>query len=336
MTDKQNADKERLRKLGLQCVSPGFSGRKMDQAMLSAIEASKDIEREQKEAISKMGQDQNGFEEEHVVVQTGSDASSAANSMVEAAKDVSKSLKRSRIPAPLDLNSSGTTPKRSSFAFGGGARSAPAHVTRYPRGKCRVQYLGNVNESRKRQRVAHNPYPLLGTRPYSPYPVCIQSAAGPMPYQSPYGDPMIAPNVLPLQYALVPAAYPPYPVEQDRRYPLPRRDYTGQPRTANAGVRFFSGPSAVHGEDVDDQGQDLKESEEQEDVEIAIEEGAQPTSRDFSLKNEEPKMMRGEITLSNDSFSFEFSLLEEATNKKMFMSICDKIWDDAAAMKQKG
>ena len=92
------------------------------------------------------------------------------------------------------------------------------------------------------------------------------------------------------------------------------------------------------------------EEKDNEEVDLAIEEGAQPSqairhetaigsndSHKTPASSRIPAVMQGEIRLNLDSFAFSFSMLEHATDKKMFMSICDKVWDEAQEIaKQNG
>lgn len=68
----------------------------------------------------------------------------------------------------------------------------------------------------------------------------------------------------------------------------------------------------------DEEGDD---EEDEEGTEFAIEEDAMRSENKGDL-------IKGKLHIQNHMFSFEFPHTEPSTNKKMFMSICNKIWNE--------
>ncbi|CUS24421.1 LAQU0S16e01332g1_1 [Lachancea quebecensis] len=413
--NKSREGKNRLRELGMQCVSPGFG--KMDNRMLSTLQISKDIAKEQKEAIQKLGGDtkcsspepkNNAGSDTAPSRVSGHDSGSSSAGDIEknVAKAGSKSLKRARIPPPLNIRASGSdsglrSGKGDNFQFTG-ARSAPAHITRYPRGKSRVQYLGRSTDgehnARKKARALPNwtytnnaaitPYayypPPATAIPYQGgYPTAWQGAL-----QNPYQSPYIPAYMAPVPYAMLQAPFAQsLPDQQPAKNPASNlqrdfeayrnknpgvgtRDLFGnnksrwapiqaQPQSAReeffgarakTPVRHSSATGTLRSRVAEkpkekqaeigsarnsssrEEEKDNNDENDTEEVDLAIEEGAQPISmqgRQNSATSVANPTMQGEIRLQQDSFAFTFSMLDSATDKKMFMSICDKVWDEA-------
>ncbi|SCU95272.1 LANO_0E09846g1_1 [Lachancea nothofagi CBS 11611] len=400
-TDKEN--RERLRRLGMQCVSPGFG--KMDNRMFSTIQLSKDIAKEQKEVIQKLSTRQSDVfknsesgDEATVkqVVESNqeSEPSSVGNFQDSSSKKSSKSLKRSRIPPPLDIDSSATnedytksrnnaTSARGTSNRFMGARSAPAHITRYPRGKSKVQYLGRVNDLeshlRKKPKVQPSWQPMANApfTPYAYYPppnTAMPYHMGYAPYQNAYQTPYM---MAPVPYAMMQQssyADPPTRSTLQRDFEAYRsqnpgvgtRDLFGnnesrwapiqaQPQSARDeffGSRVRQPPARSSAGNKRSEASKSFDSpnrrcdSDNEEVDLAIEDGAEPTNGltdtptdrvtcASANKNPLEATMAGELRLQQESFAFSFSLLESATDKKMFMSICDKVWDEYQVLAQR-
>lgn len=412
--NKSREGRDRLRELGLQCVSPGFG--KMDNRMLSTLQVSKDIAKEQKEAIQKLSGDAKSSSPEPKINTdpdtapsrvSGQDSGSSSTGDIEknVAKAGPKSLKRARIPPPLNIRASGSdsgsrSGKGDNFQFTG-ARSAPAHITRYPRGKSRVQYLGRSTDgehnARKKARAlpnwAHMNNAAMTPYAYYPPPATAIPYQGGYPAwqgapQNPYQSPYIPAYMAPVPYAMLQAPFAQsLPDPQTAKNPASnlQRDFEAY-RNKNPGVgtrdlfgnnksrwapiqaqpqsareEFFgarartpirqssaagasrprpvektkdkqadSGPARNNSSKEDDK--DNNDDNDTEEVDLAIEEGAQPIpmhARQNSAASVANATMQGEIRLQQDSFAFTFSMLDSATDKKMFMSICDKVWDEA-------
>ncbi|SCV03228.1 LAME_0H08746g1_1 [Lachancea meyersii CBS 8951] len=390
---KEDENLERLKRLGMQCVSPGFG--KMDDRMLSTIQLSRDIAKGQKEVIHKLSVRQtesvkipdSGDEvvPKHVE-QTNQDVKPSSLDSLEkdATKSRLKSLKRARVPPPLNIGSStaNSEEKLPSFAQSSnshymGAKSAPAHITRYPRGKSKVQYLGRASraesQARKRPRVnpswppmmnpAFTPYgyyqhPQTATVPYhmgyGPFQNAYQApyVMAPVPYamiQTPFTDPSAAQTTLQQDFETYRSQNPGVGTRDlfgnnESRWapiqvqPQSARDEFFGSRTQKPSrqmKRPFQKNEAVSDENENENenekenenGNENEDDSDNEEADLAIEEGAEPTST-MTSRLANLTTLDGELRLHDDSFGFSFSLLEAATDKKMFMSICDKVWDE--------
>lgn len=391
VSDQDDKEKQRLRNLGLQCISPGFSSGKMDERMLTAIQQSKTIARKQKQAIQMMGcgrAEESDEETKAECVPTdggaGPNEDTTANNAVNGAagkreetaaefipgsamdhckeQGAGSSLKRSRVPPPLKIapaSGAGAARIKASLRLSG-AQSAPANVTQHTRASCRVQYLGRHPDGRKRAKLGAQPafggpyapyafYPMPATAMGYPPGAYAPGSYAPGMYASvPY--PMVASAAPPRQIPAQPSLQRDFEAFMNQNQSVGTRDVfcnnssrwaplRNQPKSARE--EFFGLRSRVSGEDssaVDTRSTASHKSEQDdtEDVDLAIEEGAQPTPMPAGTIAE-PKaasVMYGEIRLLHDSFAFQFPMLERNTDKKMFMSICDKVWDDAQALIQ--
>lgn len=72
----------------------------------------------------------------------------------------------------------------------------------------------------------------------------------------------------------------------------------------------------------DGEQQEIKE-EEEEHSQLAIEEGALPTPHLTA-----GKMVNGSISINNHSFEFQFPARGKDHDRKLFLSICNKVWSD--------
>ncbi|SCU88228.1 LAFA_0E11452g1_1 [Lachancea sp. 'fantastica'] len=385
---KEDENRERLKRLGMQCVSPGFG--KMDNRMLSTIQLSRDIAKDQKEAIHKLSTRQtetfknNDSDDEVVpkqVEQTNQDVqpSSLDSTEQENHKRTQKSLKRGRVPPPLNIGSSGAngddTRARAAHFHGSqflGAKSAPAHITRYPRGKSRVQYLGRTTSKtdariRKKPR-ANSSWPFMMNPPFTPYGYYQMPQTAAVPYHMGYGsfqNAYQAPYMMTsFPYAMMqtpfadPSSAPTRTLQQDfdnyrsQNPGVGTRDLFGnnesrwapiQAQPQSARNEFFGSRTmpntSFKTENTETQARpdNISNGDESdnEDADLAIEEGAEPNTAEMAQSGDGlagVETLHGELRLHNDNFGFSFALLEAATDKKMFMSICDKVWDDFQAL----
>ncbi|AGO13620.1 AaceriAGL258Cp [[Ashbya] aceris (nom. inval.)] len=239
------ASESKLQRLGIECISPGLSSENMDNKMLSTIRRSKTIAREQRQHIEKLG------EAQHTL-----------------ARPRGKSLRRSRVPSPLNIAGGGGP---------AGVASAPANITHFRQAAARprVQYVG------RRRRPGASPLVPCYDTPYVPYA------------QPPY---MVVP---------VPPVYP--------RLALAKRAVRDEPYVVRD-ERWARAPASAREDERAEEGSRSPGSEDEEDSAPA------PTPGE---------RVRGEITLLDDTFAFEFAPTREKIDKKMFMSICDKIWDES-------
>lgn len=302
--------------------------------MLSTIKASRDIERNQRNVISKLalkvnegddgyddedGDDEEDDEElEEETVSTRMPTQNGDSDVNENAKRPLKttatSLKRSKIPAPLDLSScsSGSTTGHSTSLNTaihrqhrhGRVESAPPNVPRFPRtgsraiGKPRVQYLGKapcmppLTQQGYKLKTPYMPRMPAPPWQYYPYP------SYPAPFQRQYasGYPMPPRSAVPLQL--------PYYQEYATTTPYTATQRKKQPMAATA-------TTAVNESD------ELRESQ-----------GSQ-----LRVDDDIPEdVLQGEIRIQRNVFSFEFPAYSPAIDKKMFMSICDKVWDESRTL----
>lgn len=75
-------------------------------------------------------------------------------------------------------------------------------------------------------------------------------------------------------------------------------------------------------------GEDEEEEEEEEGADLAIESDALPTPI-FTKPPQIPELLQGEIRILQNRFSFEFPKNEDGIERKMFLSICNKIWKES-------
>ena len=68
--------------------------------------------------------------------------------------------------------------------------------------------------------------------------------------------------------------------------------------------------------------------EDEEEADLAIESDALPTPV-FTKPPEPPELMQGEVRIMQNKFSFEFPVNSPAVDRKMFLSICNKIWTES-------
>ncbi|CAI4053449.1 hypothetical protein SKDZ_16G2200 [Saccharomyces kudriavzevii ZP591] len=80
--------------------------------------------------------------------------------------------------------------------------------------------------------------------------------------------------------------------------------------------------------------------DDEEGTDLAIEDGAVPTPTfttfQRSLQQQQsPTLLQGEIRLSSHIFAFEFPLSSSNVDKRMFMSICNKVWNESKELAKK-
>ncbi|AAS54233.1 AGL258Cp [Eremothecium gossypii ATCC 10895] len=136
------ASESKLQRLGIECISPGLSSENMDNKMLSTIRRSKTIAREQRQHIEKLG------EAQHTL-----------------ARPRGKSLRRTRVPSPLNIGAGGGGPA--------GVASAPANITHFRQAaRPRVQYVGRRRRPGASPLVpCYDPYVAYAQPPYMVVPV---------------------------------------------------------------------------------------------------------------------------------------------------------------------
>lgn len=391
---EQCARDEKLKKLGNFCHSLGLQPKRMTDKMLSTIEMSKDIERDQRNVISKLNsaastgpRDEEEDEDEDMGNPDDDDTSivqvdennefTSINSKTKKIAELSsssKSLKRRRIPPPLSINdssdsamcsnsstSSATTKSNNYSTY---PKSAPANVPNFPSstfqnrqdfvGKPRVQYLGKVPNGMSRHQ--HNGYKLK-----TPFVPCFaRLPPPPLQQQQPQGDaiPPLPLTAMASQYPYYPYMYPIYqppaystpamarsavPYSLQAQYyqenePVKRKYQNSQNQNKVLTKRpkqpkVCSEELQEKNKSVDNDERKNSESEqptntnsdpgdECEPSEIAIEDGTPTGTRDVPSS---PIM--GEIRILRNVFSFEFPVNESSVDKKMFLSICNSVWD---------
>lgn len=381
--DPSQSDKEAAASLGLHRVT---------EKMLNTIKASKDIERNQRNVISKLALKSNGEEEEEEEEdeeeedEEGDDEGNndedgnsenngeeqEANNNLEATKkraielkaSQGTSLKRKKIPPPLDLSScsSGSTTAPNSnlntavqerHTRYGRVESAPPNVPRFPRststarpiGKPRVQYLGKsrpIQSISQQQQLKQGGYklktPFVPRMPlapwqqqpqYYPYPYAPATAAAvpppmlqppiPQNYQRPYNYPIPPRSAIPLQipYYQDYQSYTPYTTTQRKR-----------PQHSGTATTAVNDSEDLRNKESDANQQNPNQPQRNQETEysqLTVDDDTTFSSSSSSI--DEP--MHGEIRIQRNVFSFEFPGNSPAIDKKMFMSICDKVWDES-------
>ncbi|KOG96260.1 Dig1p [Saccharomyces eubayanus] len=82
------------------------------------------------------------------------------------------------------------------------------------------------------------------------------------------------------------------------------------------------------------------DEDDEEGTDLAIEDGAVPTPTfttfQRSLQQQQsPTLLQGEIRLSSHIFAFEFPVSSSNVDKRMFMSICNKVWNESKELAKK-
>ncbi|EJS41380.1 dig1p [Saccharomyces arboricola H-6] len=80
--------------------------------------------------------------------------------------------------------------------------------------------------------------------------------------------------------------------------------------------------------------------DDEESTDLAIEDGAVPTPTFTTFQrslqqHQSPTLLQGEIRLSSHIFAFEFPLSSSNVDKRMFMSICNKVWNESRGLAKK-
>ncbi|GCF00496.1 hypothetical protein ZYGM_000692 [Zygosaccharomyces mellis] len=331
---------------------------RVTERMLNKIKASKDIERNQRNVISKLAlksneeeeeEDEDGEEEEEEEEEEEDKyGDNVKNNILEATKKRSfelkaskgTSLKRKKVPPALDLSScssGSTTAPNSNLSTAihsrhgrhGIVESAPPNVSRFPNstltgrpiGKPRVQYLGRTRQMQSFPQQGYKlktPFvpriPLPQWQQYYPYPYAA-ATAGPSPapmlqaYQRPYNYPIPPRSAIPMPY------YPEY--KGCTPYTTTQRKRPQQMATASTAVN-----------DSDDlRNRELESNQNPPQQETEYSQLTVDDDTTFSSATDE--LLQGEIRIQGDVFSFEFPGNSPAIDKKMFMSICDKVWDES-------
>lgn len=415
--EEQNGDEdgtvrnEKLKKLGMLCVSLGLQPKRMTDKMMSTIKRSKDIERDQRNVISKLssvstvrrrnGDEGDDYEDDddddddaeggvivvnessENIVQTNGDKETDGETTDKESEfntKSGKSLKRKKIPPPLNLSET-SRPASSNNSSGNnsaistcyarenmGAKSAPANVPKFPRsttqrkfpfiGKPRVQYLGKVSNviSRPQPNQANGyklktpyvpyfprgpsfpPPPSMPAYPYYPYAYPGQFPLYQTP-QQPYGPPpfMMSANSNP-RSAMPYSSQAQYYQEADlngkrpnvkRQHQPVKKPKVQDPEDLREKEKDGGTEEANNEEDIEGEQRRINSNDEEcESAHLAIENGAA-----FSPSmNSAPNTVLGEIRILHNVFSFEFPVNSSNVDKKMFMSICDKVWDESKGL----
>ena len=85
--------------------------------------------------------------------------------------------------------------------------------------------------------------------------------------------------------------------------------------------------------DNNDSESDDDDDDDDEDSDLAIESDALPTPI-FTRRPAAPEMMQGEIRIMQNKFSFEFPVTNSQVDRKMFLSICNKIWVESRELEK--
>lgn len=241
------------------------------------------------------------------------------------------------------------------------ARSAPAHIQNFPRSsrdkrsgrveKPSVQYLGRVPTTGPRRNS-----PIQSTHAYklkTPYVPQFPRYALPGP-----PPPAMTPCA-PYYPYMYPGQFPVYPSAPQQPY-SPAMMAPWQPRSAmpySSQARYYQDPNPrgkrpkqhnqqqekkpaarkpdqdVRTSDADSSSEDAPEEQpddsgnmdDTESVHLAIEDNATA----FPARDPRPPNVLGEIRISGNVFSYDFPCNSPNIDKKMFMSICDKVWDES-------
>ncbi|CAH00673.1 Dig1p [Kluyveromyces lactis] len=349
-------------KLGLQCISPGIATANLDDERLQTFNKSKYIAMQQKRQIRRMNLDSvtiNEDEHEHEHEQENeqdeeqddekehekeheqdedqeqeqddentklaekagtsiknnnnitasdleTDKSSSSNSIdgtttpgtetsINTSKSQSKSLKRNNIPKPLTLKSKQNTPNGSLPNI----RSAPPMVTRHP-------IPSSHTFSQRTSRVS-KPRVIYKGRSLT------RNLAGQIPmFQT--SSPIVPRPLMRHQYAPM-TAYP---------------TTTAPPHTQRSFEQFVSNPIRA----TNSVTRDVFKDETTRIAPLSVQ--PKSTKREFfdAIEIEDHSnnvVIEGDIQLMMENFQFHFDSTDPQMDKKLFLSICSKIWDDVVS-----
>lgn len=385
----------KLLQLGMQCVSPGLSSDNMDNKMLTTIRMSKNIAREQRQHIEKLGAaGMEDYAEEEV--STGSERSLGNDSMASIASVLTKPpgrfLKRKKVPQPLNIKNG------INYSLQGGfgkicVESAPANISNFHRGqnqrseqhrvlKPRVKYIGKhswrqISTGRvpgmgsipmgPPSLMALNPYEphwypqssnsqyLMQMHPYAPqwYPQSFNPQHT-IPIHMPIPHPMTAHprfNIHPQHSALnTVTAHLKFKaatvgtsakshtdsnnfVEDKKQNMCESRDLSTshaskwsplKERSFTAQDEFFE--NSAYGNDKPSESDNICTSNV--DIDVGTSVTIEPANI-HAVSENSANRIKGEISIVNDIFSYEFTSIKDQLDKKMFISICEKVWDES-------
>lgn len=364
-TTKSNS---RLYQLGVLCASPGLTKNNLTNEMLSNIDKSKAIKNDQRKIISTIHKvEENAtsgsiedtvskvtepieklsqsisFELSNSSSNHSSNVSSTTSSKFDSSR--STSLKRKRIPPPLNLSAnkksnneivtSTTTRKRfnsnhrlkylssSGNSSSNIAKSAPPNILHFPgrTSKSLLQQQQQYQDEERNNNSIDSYYKrktsqdyfnggvsMYQYNPYYPYPPTIPmhmmmgspgSELTPHFY-SPYGYPAGPP--------------PPPPPPAGYMIPYPYMYHTPP----------YSNPTTAV--DVEEP---LKE-----DGEISNKPDEKEAEPNDNKEQQPDNMITGDIRIMNNIFTFEFPH-DETLDKHMFLSICNKVWNENLELSRK-
>ncbi|CCF59550.1 hypothetical protein KAFR_0H01400 [Kazachstania africana CBS 2517] len=332
MTEKLVPKNEKLQKIGLLCVSPGLQEEGLDNKMLSTIETSKAIEKDQKSVVSNLSLSSSSSSENkdvsHLIVQQNENNGKVEDVITSAKEDSEepevkqsespssllqlsqKSLKRSKIPPPIGIPNSNSSSRTNSTAASKPSTGKQSAGISKPR----VKYLG------KTPKFSNS----IANYARIPRTAFLPSTTSQL-YMTPFSHQPLAPPH-PMQFH-----YPPYSAYGMYPY-MPRNStpyYQDFPPMAQSIYPATRGQSQEPEEsEFDDEDEEEEEEEEEESADLAIEDGATPTPI-FTRHPIHNDTISGEIRIMQDRFSFDFNLKSESVDRKMFLSICNKIWKES-------
>lgn len=350
--NKQDKEPAHWQMIGLQCISPGLSSEKMDNKMLSTIRKSEDIAKDQRQQIEKLinpetiSQNISPTEPDFSINKHNNNnhftPSSTDHKNMDQNNDnkKNKSLKRNKVPPPLNIGIQKGLP-HFSFIRDSNLKSAPPNIT-HQKGilRPRVQYLGKSYRNRNQHQhlqylqylqqqqqcmyqvstpliptmIPQSCHPTLGPQMNSYYHYCVYPPLSPFPMTAVstssknYNNSAKVATNLPHHYDPV--------IDTNKQGIIGTKDiFLNNPtHSLNTRESFFK-------KDRDSNGNGSSCSEpDDENVEIAIED---------ELSTDPSSVISGEIKIQSDKFAFDFpNSNQESIDKKMFMSICDKVWDE--------
>ncbi|QGN17158.1 hypothetical protein FIM1_3889 [Kluyveromyces marxianus] len=357
-------------KIGLQCISPGIATSSLDTERLQTFNKSKYIALQQQKQIRRMNLDslgesgtqegqedhekededgeqdhekeddddgdedrdrdrekEDGPDQEHVSTpDTSTSLSMNASS--------SKSLRRNNIPKPLSLKSQGSgagsaSASASASASGSGPypniRSAPPMVTKHtiPVLGPHSSHQGPINTA-SGYRIAKPRVIYRGRSTNRGYPLLPPGSLGaPLPmFQT---SSPIAARAMATPASLRSHAQGPGPRQAPMTaYPV------GYPQTQRSFEQFMANPVRASNSVT----RDVFKDETTRIAPLSVQ--PKSTKREFfdAIEIEDHSnnvVIEGDIRLMGENFQFQFDSIDPSMDKKMFLSICSKIWTDVVS-----
>lgn len=279
------------------------------------------------------------------------------------------SLARKNIPSPLNLSSKTTNPESgrkisltSTSTYKHQLQSAPAHITRHTiKKKPRVQYLGTSNsiamarqarsafqfqQYSARMRTPYMPYyPNFPMEPFmSPYPPMYRPMRSSIP-----GNPSYAPYPFPrtaVPYSSEAQFYKENSTDIRARNSVILKDNNSSKREffsvstgpdgETSSQNFHSTMEHQNSSSRDSNGMNSSEDgENDEDTHLALDADDADDISPTSISSAVSSPVQGEIRLTKHIFGFEFPTATSKSDKNLFMSICDKVWDESQELTKK-